>query len=92
VAGSGADAAPYFRVFNPILQGKKFDPRGDYVRRYVPEIAGLDDAYLHAPWEAPTKNLAAAGIVLGKDYPEPMVDHGKARERALQAYGTIKKT
>lgn len=91
VAGSGADAAPYFRVFNPILQGKKFDPKGDYVRRYVPEIAGLDDAHLQAPWEAPTENLAAAGIVLGKDYPAPMVDHGKARQRALQAYEAVKK-
>lgn len=91
VAGSGADAAPYFRVFNPILQGRKFDPKGDYVRRYVPEIARLDDAYVHAPWEAPTENLAAAGIVLGKDYPAPMVDHGKARQRALQAYEAVKK-
>ena len=91
VAGSGADAAPYFRVFNPTLQGKKFDPRGAYVRRYVPEIAGLSDDHLHAPWEAPKEILAAAGIELGKDYPEPMVDHGKARQRALQAYETVKK-
>jgi len=91
VAGSGADAAPYFRVFNPTLQGKKFDPRGAYVRRYVPEIAGLSDDHLHAPWETPKEALAAAGIELGKDYPEPMVDHGKARQRALQAYQAVKK-
>ncbi|MGI9510597.1 MAG: cryptochrome/photolyase family protein [Geminicoccaceae bacterium] len=91
VAGSGADAAPYFRVFNPVLQGKKFDPRGDYVRRYVPELAGLSDEHLHAPWEAPKEALAAAGIELGKTYPEPMVDHGQARQRALLAYKTVKK-
>ncbi|MEM8949096.1 MAG: deoxyribodipyrimidine photo-lyase [Pseudomonadota bacterium] len=91
VAGSGADAAPYFRVFNPILQGKKFDPKGAYVRRYAPELSKLPDDYLHAPWEAPEAALSAAGITLGKDYPEPMVDHGKARQRALQAYDVIKK-
>ena len=91
VAGSGADAAPYFRVFNPILQGKKFDTKGAYVRRYVPELSKLSDDYLHAPWEAPEAVLAAAGIALGKNYPEPMVDHGKARQRALQAYDVIKK-
>ena len=91
VAGSGADAAPYFRVFNPILQGKKFDPKGAYVRRYVPELAGLANDHLHAPWEAPKEALAAAGIELRRTYPMPMVDHGKARERALQAYETVKK-
>ncbi|MEL6961882.1 MAG: deoxyribodipyrimidine photo-lyase, partial [Pseudomonadota bacterium] len=92
VAGSGADAAPYFRIFNPMLQGKKFDPKGDYVRHYVPELAGLDAAHIHTPWEAPKEALAAAGIELGKTYPMPIVDHGKARQRALQAYGTIKKS
>ena len=91
VAGSGADAAPYFRIFNPVLQGKKFDPKGDYVRRYVPEIARLSNEHLQAPWEAPKEALAAAGIELGKTYPMPMVDHGKARERALKAYEVIKK-
>ena len=91
VAGSGADAAPYFRVFNPTLQGRKFDPKGTYVRRYVPELSELDTKYLHAPWEAPAEALAAAGIELGKDYPKPMVDHGRARERALKAYGAVKK-
>ena len=73
VAGSGADAAPYFRVFNPVLQGKKFDPDGAYVRRFVPELAGLSDADIHAPWEAPAAVLAAAGVVLGRDYPVAIV-------------------
>ena len=86
VAGTGADAAPYFRVFNPIAQGRKFDPNGDYVRRYVPELAGLDTRYLHAPWEAGPLDLAAAGIDLGGTYPEPIIDHAFARERVLAAY------
>ncbi len=91
VAGSGADAAPYFRVFNPILQGRKFDPKGDYVRRYIPELSELDTKHLHAPWEAPAEALATAGIELGKDYPKPIVDHSKARQRALHAYEAVKK-
>ncbi len=91
VAGSGADAAPYFRIFNPLLQGKKFDPRGDYVRRFVPELETLDTAYLHAPWEAPSHVLKAAGIVLGETYPHPIVNHGTARKRALEAYQAIRK-
>ncbi|MCC6144121.1 MAG: FAD-binding domain-containing protein, partial [Candidatus Hydrogenedentes bacterium] len=89
-AGCGADAAPYFRVFNPILQGRKFDPEGDYVRRWVPEIAGLPDAYLHAPWEAPDEDARAAGVILGETYPKPIVDHAAARDRALAAYQEIK--
>ncbi len=91
VAGSGADASPYFRIFNPIAQGEKFDPKGDYVRRWVPEIADLPDAYLNKPWEAPAEDLESAGITLGKTYPKPMVDHKAARERALAGYETIKK-
>lgn len=90
VAGSGADAAPYFRIFNPILQGKKFDPNGDYVRRYVPELAKLGNDHLHAPWEAPDHVLRDAGIVLGDTYPAPLVDHAVARKRALAAYQTIR--
>ncbi|HEU0118693.1 MAG TPA: deoxyribodipyrimidine photo-lyase [Alphaproteobacteria bacterium] len=85
VAGCGADASPYFRIFNPTLQGEKFDPNGDYVREWVPELARLDAAIIHSPWKAPTANLAKAGVVLGKTYPHPIVDHGKARERALEA-------
>jgi len=90
VAGSGADAAPYFRIFNPISQGGKFDPDGDYVRRYVPELAALPDKFLFSPWTAPDSVLKEAGIVLGKDYPEPIVDHASARARALEGYGEIK--
>jgi deoxyribodipyrimidine photo-lyase len=86
VAGSGADAAPYFRVFNPILQGEKFDPDGVYVRRWVPELAQLPANLIHRPWEATPMELAAAGIVLGKTYQGPIVDHKTARGRALAAY------
>jgi deoxyribodipyrimidine photo-lyase len=86
VAGSGADAAPYFRVFNPILQGEKFDPNGVYVSRWVPELAKLPPDLIHRPWEATPIELASAGITLGKTYPEPIVDHKAARERALAAY------
>ena len=86
VAGSGADAAPYFRIFNPILQGEKFDPDGVYVSKWVPELARLSPKLIHQPWDATPIELAAAGIVLGKNYPEPIVDHKMARERALAAY------
>ena len=86
VAGSGADAAPYFRIFNPFSQGQKFDPNGDYVKKYVPEIAGLPKKYIHTPWEAPETILDAAGVKLGETYPRPIVDHKWARERALEAY------
>lgn len=85
VAGSGADAAPYFRIFNPVLQGEKFDPDGAYVRRYVPELARLDPRFIHRPWEAPLLVLREAGITLGKTYPERLIDHGVARDRALAA-------
>ena len=90
VAGSGADAAPYFRIFNPITQGIKFDPNGDYVRRFVPELAKLPAALIHAPWEAPEEILHSAKIVLGKTYPLPVVDHAAARLRALAAYADVK--
>jgi deoxyribodipyrimidine photo-lyase len=88
VAGSGADAAPYFRVFNPILQGEKFDPQGIYVRRYVPELAGMPDRFIHRPWEASPDIFSDAGVKLGVDYPVPVVAHQKARDRAMQAYRT----
>lgn len=91
VAGCGADAAPYFRIFNPVLQGEKFDPRGAYIRRWVPELARLPDAYIHKPWKAPPLILHEAGIVLGKHYPEPVVDHDRARQEALAAFEHIKK-
>ena len=90
VAGCGADAAPYFRIFNPVLQGRKFDTAGDYVRRFVPEIAGLDARYIHAPWEAPPDSLAKAGVTLGETYPNPIVDLGEGRARALDAFARIR--
>ncbi len=89
VAGSGADAAPYFRVFNPVLQGRKFDADGGYVRRYVPELAGLDNKNIHAPWEAPAAALDAAAVTLGKTYPRPIVDLAEGRSRALAAHATV---
>lgn len=85
VAGTGADAAPYFRIFNPVSQSKKFDPDGTYIRRYVAELAEVPAAAIHEPWEAPDA-LRAAGVTLGKDYPLPIVDHAMARERTLAAY------
>jgi deoxyribodipyrimidine photo-lyase len=90
VAGSGADAAPYFRIFNPVSQGRKFDPNGAYVRRWVPEVARLPDTLVHAPFEASEIELAAAGIRLAKTYPRPTVDHKAARDRALAAFATLK--
>ncbi|MDB5372155.1 MAG: deoxyribodipyrimidine photolyase [Belnapia sp.] len=89
VAGSGSDAAPYFRVFNPTLQGEKFDPTGRYVRRFVPELAGLPDKFLHRPWEAPEAVLRDAGLVLGRDYPRPVVEHAEGRHRALAAFAAL---
>ena len=91
VAGSGADAAPYFRIFNPITQGLKFDPEGEYTKKYVPELRDLPNKYLFSPWEAPENILAAAGIELGKNYPKPMVDLKLSRETALEAFATTKK-
>lgn len=87
-AGTGADAAPYFRVFNPVLQGEKFDPAGDYVRSWVPELAKLAPKWIHRPWEAPVEALGSAGVTLGKTYPLPIIDHDFARKRALETYKT----
>ncbi len=89
VAGSGADAAPYFRIFNPVTQGQKFDADGRYVRRWVPELRRLPDRWLHAPWTAPFGVLDLAGVRLGHNYPRPLVDHALARERALEALKTV---
>jgi deoxyribodipyrimidine photo-lyase len=90
VAGSGADASPFFRIFNPVTQGEKFDADGGYVRRYVPELAALDAKFIHKPWEAPVEVLKLAGIALGKTYPKPMIDHAAARRAALDAYKKIR--
>jgi deoxyribodipyrimidine photo-lyase len=90
VAGSGADAAPYFRIFNPTLQGTRFDPLGEYVRRWVPELAEVPSRYLYRPWAAPAEMLANAGVRLGETYPNQLVDHGEARRRALAAFSAMR--
>jgi deoxyribodipyrimidine photo-lyase len=90
VSGCGADAAPYFRVFNPVLQGKKFDPDGDYVRRWVPELAKLPQKWIHEPWAAEASVLDKAGVRLGDTYPDPIVDHSEARQQALEAFRSIR--
>jgi deoxyribodipyrimidine photo-lyase len=90
VAGSGADASPYFRIFNPVTQGEKFDPDGDYVRRWCPELAGLPNKFIHAPFAAPQEVLERAGVKLGETYPSPIVQHDPARRAALQAYEQVK--
>ncbi len=89
-AGCGCDAQPYFRVFNPVTQGEKFDPEGDYVRRWVPELRKMDAKYIHSPWTAPDDALRAAGVTLGKSYPRPIVVHEKARERFLKTAATFR--
>ena len=90
-AGCGADAAPFFRIFNPVGQGERFDPKGDYIRRWVPELAKLPAPWIHKPWQASAAVLRDAGVRLGKDYPKPLVDHGEARRRALAAYQGLRK-
>jgi len=85
-AGTGTDAAPYFRIFNPVLQGKRFDPKGDYIRRWVPELRNLPDEYIHEPWAIPLLDQASLGLVIGRDYPLPVVDHAQVKERTLAAY------
>jgi deoxyribodipyrimidine photo-lyase len=90
IAGCGADAAPFFRIFNPITQSEKFDKQGSYIRRYVPELAKMPEKYLHAPWLAPTEILAAAGVDIGQNYPAPIIDIKESRERALGAFSMTK--
>lgn len=90
VAGCGADAAPYFRIFNPVLQGQKFDKKGDYVRKYVPELKDLPNKYIHNPWDAPEEVLKESGVMLGETYPVIIVDLKVSRNRALEAYEQMK--
>jgi deoxyribodipyrimidine photo-lyase len=90
-ASTGCDAQPYFRIFNPVSQSERFDERAAFIRRYVPEIAALDDRHIHAPWTAPALALQAAGIVLGKTYPMPVVDHDQARQKTLMRFSVVKK-
>jgi deoxyribodipyrimidine photo-lyase len=89
-AGTGTDAAPYFRIFNPMLQTERFDPERAYLRRWLPELRRLPDPWIHRPWEAPAAVLAEAGVALGRDYPRPVVDFRESREAALRAYAAIK--
>ena len=90
VAGSGADASPFFRIFNPMTQGEKFDPHGDYVRRFVPELTKLPDTFIHRPFDAPKELLQHYGVKLGQTYPHPIVDHDTGRKRALAALASLK--
>jgi deoxyribodipyrimidine photo-lyase len=88
-AGVGADPQPWFRIFNPVLQGQRFDPEGLWVRRWVPELAGAPTRYLHSPWEMPAAVSAEAGVRLGDSYPWPIVDLQAGRERALAAFRSV---
>jgi deoxyribodipyrimidine photo-lyase len=91
-SSSGCDAQPYFRIFNPVTQSEKFDPQGKFIKRYLPQLAGLEGADIHAPWDAKPLALQAAGVTLGKDYPMPVVNHAEARETTLARYAVVKKT
>jgi deoxyribodipyrimidine photo-lyase len=90
VAGSGADAAPYFRIFNPVTQGNRFDPDGDYIRKYVPELDNLPNKFISSPWEAPMEVLESSNVILGVNYPYPIVNLKESREKALSAFSTVR--
>ena len=90
IAGCGADAAPYFRIFNPVSQGQKFDPDGVYVKKFVPELKNLPIKYLFCPWEAPDTILESSGVTLGLTYPKPIIDMKESRSRALEAFASLK--
>ncbi len=91
-AGTGTDAAPFFRVFNPVLQGKRFDPVGEYVRRYIPELNAVPNGFIHEPWLMPNSLQNQLGIKIGRDYPHPIVEHSAARERAIKAWQALRLT
>jgi deoxyribodipyrimidine photo-lyase len=88
-ASTGCDAQPYFRIFNPVTQSRKFDPQGTFIRRYLPQLSALPDASIHAPWLAPPIELTSAGIELGRDYLAPIVDHAAARAATLARYALV---
>ncbi len=90
-ASSGCDAQPYFRIFNPVTQSERFDPQGKFIRRYLPQLGKLADRDIHAPWKLPRETLQQAGMELGKDYPEPIIDHDAARKQTLERYEVVKK-
>jgi deoxyribodipyrimidine photo-lyase len=89
-ASTGCDAQPWFRVFNPLTQSRRFDPEGKFIRRYLPQLARLDDEQIHAPWLVGPIELEAAGVELGRNYPRPIVDHAEARAKTLQRYGAVR--
>ena len=89
ISGCGRDAAPYFRIFNPVIQGQKFDPEGDYVRRFIPEISPLPNKYLFNPWDAPDSILEEANIKLGSTYPKPIIDLKISRDNALEKFAQL---
>jgi deoxyribodipyrimidine photo-lyase len=91
-AGTGTDAAPYFRIFNPILQSTKFDPQGKYIRKWVPELEPVPSKYIHTPWELPLDEQKKLDCIIGVDYPAPIVEHSFARQRTLEAYKSAKNT
>jgi deoxyribodipyrimidine photo-lyase len=90
-ASTGCDAQPYFRIFNPVTQSQKFDPEGRFIRRYVPELARLGNRHIHAPWLMSQHEQEALDVVIGRDYPLPVVDHGRAREETLARYAVVRK-
>jgi deoxyribodipyrimidine photo-lyase len=90
IAGTGPDAAPYFRVFNPVLQSRRFDPEGSYIKRFIPELSVLPPRWIHAPWTAAPNELTSLGVTLGDTYPYPIIDHSFARERALAVYAAAR--
>lgn len=90
-ASSGCDAQPYFRIFNPVTQSEKFDPEGKFIRKYLPQLAGLPNKHIHAPWKCPLAILQENKIALGQDYPLPVIDHAEARQRTLLRYAVVKK-
>ena len=92
VAGTGSDAAPFFRIFNPITQSLKFDKEANYIRKFIPEISKLPDKYIFSPWLADSNTLKVSNLKLGKDYPYPIIDYSYSRERALAAFKNIKNT
>ena len=89
-AGTGTDAAPYFRIFNPILQSKKFDPQGRFIHKWIPELSQMPLKYIHTPWELPADDQKKIGCIIGKDYPAPIIEHSFARQRTLEAYKLTK--
>jgi deoxyribodipyrimidine photo-lyase len=90
-ASTGCDAQPYFRIFNPVTQSERFDAQGRFIRKYLPELANVADRFIHSPWRMSPQEQQACGVVIGRDYPLPIVDHGAARKRALELFGRIKK-